>query len=306
VGLDVVRAQLQSLQGHVEVLSRPGQGTQFTMTVPTELGSSPVLLVRCGEHQFGVPMSALERMVASTSVAVRAGRTRMTMQFDDQVLPLADLGALLGLRQPDPPKDGQPVLVLQSKGHRLAVAVDEVLDQGDFVIHPPPNEVRNIAAYQGVSSLARGELVMVLRPDWVTQAEGQAQGVVGSRRALVVDDSLTARAMHRTVLEAGGYSVHAMGNARQALAQLKRATYDVIVCDVRMEGMDGIAFTTAVRASAETKTVPVILVSALDSEEDRLRGRDAGADSFLSKKDCVEGRLLAEVSAVVTRRRGDG
>jgi CheY-like chemotaxis protein len=77
-----------------------------------------------------------------------------------------------------------------------------------------------------------------------------------------------------------------------------------MVSDVAMEGMDGIALTAALRSRPETKGLPIILVSAKDNETDRERGLATGADGFLSKKDCAAGRLLAEVSAVIARRKG--
>jgi CheY-like chemotaxis protein len=105
------------------------------------------------------------------------------------------------------------------------------------------------------------------------------------------------------MLEAGGFTVHTASSAPQALEQLGQALYDVVVCDIGMTGMDGYDFTSAVRSRPDTRSIPVILVSAHDSEQDRQRGIAAGADGFLSKKECVSGRLLSEVSAVIGRRR---
>ena len=304
VGLDVVRNEIQGLQGYVEVQSTPGQGTRFILTLPAELGSSPVLVVRCGEHQLGIPMAAVESSRAAKAVDVRVGRSRMQLQHRDQLLPLQDLGALMGLRQSEAPADGQPILVLASQGKRIALSVDEVVGDKDLVIRPLPVEVRDLPAYQGAATLARGELVLIVRADWVVNQERRAESVTGTRRALVVDDSLTARALHRTALEAGGYSVHTASSGRQALEQLRHATYDVMVCDIGMDEMDGFELTKEVRQRSETDPMPIILVSARDSSGDRQHGTEVGADGFLSKKDCVSGRLLSEVSAVIARRKG--
>jgi len=305
VGLDVVRNQIQTLQGHVEVQSVPEQGTRFILTLPAELGSSPVLVVRCGEHQLGLPMVTVESSRTSRTKDLRVGRARVQIEHREQLIPLQDLGALMGLRQPEAPADGQPLLILLSQGKRLALSVDEVLGDRELVVRPLPVEVRDLPAYQGAATMARGELVLILRPDWLVSLDKRGEaGVTGTRRALVVDDSLTARALHRTALEAGGYLVHTASNARQALEQLRHSAYDVMVCDIGMEEMDGFQLTTAVRTRAETDTMPILLVSARDSDSDRQRGTAVGADGFLTKKDCVSGRLLAEVSTVIARRKG--
>ncbi|HUJ24550.1 MAG TPA: response regulator [Myxococcales bacterium] len=305
VGLDIVRNQIQALQGHVEVQSNPGQGARFILTLPAELGSSPVLVVRVGEHQLGLPMIAVEASRGARGKDLQVGRARVQLVHRERLLPLQDLGALMGLRQPEAPQDGQPVLILQSQGRRLALSVDEVLGDKELVIRPLPVEVRDLPAYQGAATLARGELVLILRPDWLVNLDRKSEsGLSGTRRALVVDDSLTARALHRTALESGGYLVHTASNARQALEQLRHAAYDVMVCDIGMEEMDGFALTSAVRQRPETDSMPILLVSARDSQEDRQRGQAVGADGFLTKKDCVSGRLLSEVGAVIARRKG--
>jgi CheY-like chemotaxis protein len=127
---------------------------------------------------------------------------------------------------------------------------------------------------------------------------------VHKRRALVVDDSLTARALHRTALEAGGWHVHTASSGEQALEQLRHAAYDVMVVDIGMAPMDGLELTRAVRAGTSASLTPIILVSAHDAPADRARGEAAGADGFLSKRECASGRLLSEVAAVIARRKG--
>jgi len=305
VGLDVVRNQIQALQGQVEVQSVPGQSTRFVLTLPADLGSSPVLVVRCGEHQLGLPMVAVESSRGARSKDLRVGRSRVQLEHREQLIPLQDLGALVGLRQPEVPTEGQPLLILQSQGRTMALSVDEVLGDRELVIRPLPVEIRELAAYQGAATLARGELVLILRPDFIVSTERRADtGLMSTRRALVVDDSLTARALHRTALETGGYLVHTASNARQALEQLRHSAYDVMVCDIGMDEMDGYELTAAVRQRVETDSMPILLVSARDSENDRQRGLAVGADGFLTKKDCVSGRLLSEVSSVIARRKG--
>ena len=305
VGLDVVRNQIQALQGHVEVQSVAGQGARFVLTLPADLGSSPVLVVRCGEHQLGIPMAAVESSRAARNDDLRVGRSRVQLDHREQLIPVQDLGALVGLRQQEVPAEGQPLLILLAQGRRLALSVDEVLGDRELVIRPLPADVRELPAYQGAATLARGELVLILRPDFLVSSEHRAEaGLAGTRRALVVDDSLTARALHRTALETGGYLVHTASNGRQALEQLRHSAYDVMVCDIGMDEMDGYELTAAVRQRAETDSMPILLVSARDSDSDRQRGVATGADGFLTKKECVSGRLLAEVSSVIARRKG--
>jgi chemotaxis protein histidine kinase CheA len=303
VGLDVVRAKVQALEGNVEVHSTPGQGTRMFLSVPTDLGSSPVLMVRVGEHRFGLPMMSVEGVIAAGRADIRVTRNEMRLLHHDQLLPLVDLGGLLALRQSEPPTPDAPVLFVHAAGQRVAVAVDEVIGDRDLVIRALPGEVRSIAAYQGASSLADGDLLLVLRPVYLTGAAREDAAIAAPRRALVVDDSLTARALHRTMLESGGYAVHAVSSGEHALEQLKRSAYDVVVCDVSMEGMSGLDLAQTVRRSSALRGLPLVLVSMNDQPQDKENALQAGADVFLSKKDCVAGRLLGAVAEAMTARQ---
>lgn len=306
VGLDVVSNELRAMDGQVEVHSVPGQGTRFVLSLPTEFGGAPVLLVRCGEQVFALPLLAVESAVRASPEKVKVSRHSMRLEHAEQLLQLVDLAAALQLRSPSAPAPGQPLLIIAARGQRVAFAVDEVLGERELAVRPLPAEVRGLEAYQGATTLARGELVLVLRPAWLVGERGQAAVVRGARRALVVDDSLTARALHRSMLEAGGFHVHAVASAAAGLQQLVEGAYDVVICDIGMEGMDGFQFTRAVRGRADTRQLPVVLVSGRDLEEDRSAGLAAGADAYLSKKECVSGRLLSQVNEAIARPRQGG
>ncbi|MGE6758096.1 hybrid sensor histidine kinase/response regulator [Corallococcus interemptor] len=302
VGLDAVRATVESLQGRIEVSSTRGQGTRFVLTLPVDLGSSPVLMVRALEQFVGLPMLAVESTQLARPDMLRVGKRRTHMEYQGQLLPVIDLGARLGLRASSPPTEGQPLLIVQSGGKRVALGVDAVVGDRDLVIRPLPSEVREVAAWQGAATLSRGELLLILRPDWVVSDTEKVTVSAVSRRALVVDDSLTARALHRAMLEAGGFQVHLAASGARALERLQADTYDVVICDLDMEEMDGIELIARLRERKDTRTLPVILVSAHDTQVARDRGLASGADGFLSKRECAAGRLLAEVLDVMSRR----
>ncbi|ATB50155.1 hybrid sensor histidine kinase/response regulator [Corallococcus macrosporus] len=301
VGLDAVRASVEGLQGRIEVASTPGQGTRFMLTLPTDLGSSPVLVVRVLEQLVGLPMLAVEATQLARAESLRLGKRRAHLEYQGQLLSVVDLGARLGLRALAPPTEGQPLLIVQSGGKRVALVVDAVVGDRDLVIRPLPSEVRDVPAWQGAATLSRGELLLICRPDWLVTETAQVQ-VTAQRRALVVDDSLTARALHRAMLEAGGFTVHLAASGARALDRLATDTYDVVICDLDMEEMDGTQLIAKLRERPETASLPVILVSAHDSAVARERGLEAGADGYLSKRECAAGRLLAEVLDVMSRR----
>ncbi|MGC4119734.1 MAG: response regulator [Myxococcales bacterium] len=307
VGLDVVVASLAGVQGSIEVASVPGQGTRFTLSLPVEIGSTSVLLLRLGETTVAVPTVAVKAVTRAESGKVTRGRASLLFEHEGQALPLDDLGGRLGLRQAMAPAPGQPVLRVVAGGRELMVAVDEVQGEQASVVRPLPREVRDLGAYLGAVLLSRGEPVPVLRPGWLASAGGMAvaASATAARQVLVVDDSLTARAVHRSVLESSGYVVHAASSVAQALEHLRHTSYEALVCDIDLgTEVDGVALTAMLRGRPETAALPIVLVTAHDHETERGRGRAAGADAFLSKKDCAAGLLLSELARAVAKRRG--
>ncbi len=303
VGLDVVLAAVQALGGHVELHTTLGSGSRFTLTLPLQLGATPVLVVRVDEQTLGIPMIAVETIRVAKPEHVHVGRTTARFEHAGQLLPLYELGAILALRAATPVAlDGKSILIVASRGMRIALAVDELIGDRELVLRPLPTELHDLP-YQGAAIHARGDLLLVLQPEFLVDGRAAATSPVDAmRRALVVDDSLAARALHRTILESGGYQVHTVGSARQALEHLRHAFYDVVIADVMMPDIDGLEMTSMLRARPEMRDLPVILVSAHDTQPERERGLAAGADAFMSKKDCISGRLLGEVANVINRK----
>jgi len=300
VGMDVVQQAVKQLHGSMEIQSTPGQGTRFLMTLPLSLGASPIMLLRSGQGVFGVPVQSVESVFKVAAGQLEKAGEEWRILWQDSWLKLADLGAVLGLRATAEVSEGANIMVLQSQGKRLALLVEDLEGDAELVILPLPDAVADEAVYQGAALHAGSELLLVLRSDWLIEQGGARGSARGKLKALVIDDSLTARAMHRGILESGGYQVYAAASAFQALAMIEAASYDVIICDVSMEGMDGLEFSRRVKSAPLALATPIVLVSANDSDSDRALARDCGAEAFISKRDCAAGRLLDEVAHAMT------
>lgn len=304
VGLDAVKSQVRGMDGQLDVHSTPRHGTRFTLTLPLDLGSTSLLIVRVGEQHFGIPMLAVESGRAFREDEVRRSRHGLELRFGEGMLPMRDLGQCLGLRDSSTPVRGQPVVLCQAMERRVAILVDQVVESRDLALHPLPRELRDLTAYQGAATLALGELLLVLSPGWLA-AQGErddGNDRTGAPHALVVDDSLTARAIYRTILESAGWTVHAAATAAQALEQAQHATYDVILVDILLGETNGIDLVAKLRGRADMRTLPIIVVSTEGGETERRRAANAGASLFLTKAECGSGRLLDEVSWLLSRR----
>ena len=121
-------------------------------------------------------------------------------------------------------------------------------------------------------------------------------------RVLVVDDALTVRELQRAVLDHAGYEVSAAADAREAMARLREAPFDVVLTDVEMPTVDGFALTKAIRADPALQDTAVVLLTSRSSEADRRRGMAAGASAYLLKSAFDETALLGTVERLVAKR----
>jgi two-component system, OmpR family, response regulator MprA len=120
---------------------------------------------------------------------------------------------------------------------------------------------------------------------------------------LLVDDDAPIRRMLARTLAAEGYDVAAAADGGSALAQVERSLPDVIVLDVAMPGLDGLAVTRRLRAKG--LQVPILLLTARDALQERVAGLDAGADDYLVKPFEIE-ELTARIRALLRRNQPPG
>jgi two-component system chemotaxis sensor kinase CheA len=163
-----------------------------------------------------------------------------------------------------------------------------------------------VAHFSGATLLPSGRVALILhavdllrtafaRPAGPSLLEQRATVPAQARRLLVVDDSVTTRTLVKSILEGAGYAVQAAADGAEAWQLLQERGADLVVADVEMPRMDGFDLTATIRRSPRFRQLPVILVTALDSEEDRLRGMEAGADAYLIKSAFDQKRLLETV-----------
>jgi two-component system chemotaxis sensor kinase CheA len=116
---------------------------------------------------------------------------------------------------------------------------------------------------------------------------------------LVVEDSITSRMLLKNILESAGYDVQTAVDGADAWATLKTGNFDVVVSDIEMPRMDGFELTAKIRSDEKFKNLPVVVVTSLESREDRERGIDVGANAYIVKSSFDQSNLLSVVKRFV-------
>ncbi len=314
LGLAIVREKIERLGGAIAVESRTDAGTSFRMVVPLTLATFRGILVRAGEQLFVIPAINVERVARAGLEEIRTVENRETIPLDGQPVSLVWLSDVLELSRKgaaDRPVDKAQVVVLSLGLTRIAFRVEEILGEQEVLVKalgPQLARVRNVA---GATALGTGQVAPVLNaPDLIKSAMKLA-GAPSAHAAieqstdlkkqsiLVVEDSITSRALLKNLLEAAGYTVATAVDGVDAYTSLKTGSFDLVVSDVEMPRMDGFDLTAKVRADKRLSELPIVLVTALESREHRERGVDAGANAYIVKSSFDQSNLLEVIGRLI-------
>jgi chemotaxis protein histidine kinase CheA/CheY-like chemotaxis protein len=307
MGLDIVRDRIRGLGGDVHLESQPGRGTTFAIRVPVRLLTSRTLLLRCGSQLAGVPVADVECVLPyrSQSALLVAGQAHVL--WDGLPVPLDLLAGHLGWPG-SAPEQGHAVVV-HRQGSRRGVLVDEVLGEVEQPALPAPWNLRGLGYLGGLIVLGTGSVVPLLELrellPWGAVA-GSAEAAASvvplpapsaeKRVVLVVDDSATIRALHRSVLRSVGHEVLTADDGADGLALLHRRAVDLVITDIQMPRMDGLTLLRRIREVPAWQRLPVIVVSQYGRRDDLQKAAAAGADRYIVKSS-FEPKVLTEMVA---------
>jgi two-component system chemotaxis sensor kinase CheA len=313
LGLAIVQEKVERLGGSVSVKTQRDVGTTFHIRLPVTLTTFRGIVVRAGEGLFILPTTSVERVVRVNKEDIKTVENRETIQLDGQILALARLAEVLEIPREDlsaDPANTLSVVVLASAEKRLAFLVDEIIDEQEVLVKSlgnQPSRVRNIL---GGSILATGKVVPVLNVSDLVKSAVKASaapvGVAGAKKVevkrksiLVVEDSITARALLKNILEAAGYNIKTAIDGVDAFTALKTENFDLVVSDVDMPRMNGFDLTEKIRSDKKLAELPVVLVTALESREHRERGVEVGANAYIVKSSFDQSNLLEVIGRLI-------
>ena len=304
VGLDVVREQVDRLHGSIDVASDVGGGTTVSLSVPLSVSTMHCLLLDAGGQTFALPVTGVERIVRVAAGQVQRAEGRQAVQVDGRPVVLASLAEVLGLGPPvqdQDPDAKRPVIVAAGQGRRVGLLVDRLERTQELVVKSLPAPLVGVRHVAGATILGSGRAALILSSADLTasveRAEGASSGAAGTALTpaptiLVAEDSITTRTLEKSILEGAGYRVRVASDGAEAWRLLQDNGCDLLLTDVEMPVMDGFELTARVRADQRLRDLPVVLVTSLDSDEDRERGVSAGADAYVVKGAFDQERLL--------------
>ena len=311
LGLAIVRERVERLGGAVTLETQHNTGTVFRIALPLTLATFRGVLVRTGEQVFIIPAVSVERVALVANKNIQTVENRESIALDGKALSLVWLSDVLEFpRAQSEPSDHLQVVILIQGVDRIAFRVDAVLAEQEVLVKGLGQQLKRVRNVAGASVLGTGQVVPVLNiPDLMLSAIRPATKPLASvlgeiptsakRSILVVEDSITSRALIKNILESAGYNVTTAVDGVEAYTALKSGVFDLVVSDVEMPRMDGFDLTAKVRSDKRLAEMPIVLVTALESREHRERGMDVGANAYIVKSNFDQSNLLEVIGRLI-------
>ncbi|MBC3302694.1 hybrid sensor histidine kinase/response regulator [Pseudomonas sp. SWRI18] len=314
VGLDAVQHMVRQLRGAVVLEQAAGQGSRFHLEVPLTLSVVRSLVVEVGEEAYAFPLAHIERMcdLAPDDIVQLEGRQHFW--HEGRHVGLVAASQLLQRPAGQGQSETLKVVVIRERDAVYGIAVERFVGERTLVVLPLDDRLGKVQDISAGALLDDGSVVLIVDVEDMLRSvdkllntgrleriarRNQQTTEAPRKRVLVVDDSLTVRELQRKLLLNRGYEVAVAVDGMDGWNALRSEDFDLLITDIDMPRMDGIELVTLLRRDSRLQSLPVMVVSYKDREEDRRRGLDAGADYYLAKASFHDDALLDAVVELI-------
>lgn len=315
VGLDVVHSVVHEVRGIVRTSTKEGQGTTFEMQLPITLSVLRALMVEINGEAYGFPLVSINHVLSLPREQVKEVEGRPYITFNNERIGLITAQQILDQQHNKDDFVGELlVLIISDRHNSYGLIVDRFLGVRDLVVQPLDRRIGKLQDISSAAILEDGTPVLIVDVEDMVRSVNnlisgnrlksidsynETEAVCKIKRILVADDSITVREVERKMLLARGYEVDVAIDGIDALNNLRKSLFDLVVTDIDMPRMDGIELVTVLKQDPKLKMIPIIIVSYKDRPEDRQKGLYAGADYYLTKGSFQDETLVRAVEDLI-------
>ena len=300
VGMDVVKTNIEKLNGIIDIDSKLGFGSTFKLKIPLTLAIMQALLVSAQEEYFAVPLSSVLETVRISNDEIYTIEGKNVLRLRNEILSLVRLSDLFGVEQVFDSGEHAYVVVIGLAESKMGIIVDGLVGQEEVVIKSMGDYLQGIEGIAGATIRGDGGVTLItdvaammnlakdIKVDLKKERENSSTNVKNSPsdyNVLVVDDSKTDRTIMRKSLSPLGISLTEATNGVEALNILKsnEISFDAILVDIEMPQMDGYTLASEIRKYSKYRNLPLLAVTSRTSKSDRLRGVEVGMTEYITK-----------------------
>jgi two-component system chemotaxis sensor kinase CheA len=301
VGMDVVKTNIEKLNGVIDIDSTLGVGSVFKLKIPLTLAIMQALLVAAQEEYFAIPLSSVLETVRINMDEIYTIDGKNVLKLRDEILSLVRLSDMYGVQNVLESDNQVYVVVIGIAESKLGLIVDGLVGQEEVVIKSMGDYLQGIEGIAGATIRGDGGVTLItdvsamidlarsIDVDLTAIQGGSVEEVEKNSpsdyNVLIVDDSYTDRNIMKKGLNPLGINIIEATNGVEALEVLKQGdrVFDAILIDIEMPQMDGYTLASEIRKYSRYKNLPLIAVTSRSSKSDRLRGVEVGMTEYITK-----------------------
>ncbi len=303
VGMDVVKTNIEKLNGIIDIDSELGVGTSMKLKIPLTLAIIQALLVGVQEEHYAIPLASVLETVRISTDEVYTVEGRSVMRLREDVLPLVHIGDIFEVERILDSSEYAYVVVLGLGTSKLGLIVDTLVGQEEIVIKSLGEFLKGIEGIAGATIRGDGGVTLIVDVVAIMDmakhvkksavADSNSDSAMLTREktkasdytVMIVDDSKTDRMIMRKALEPLGVTLVEAGDGQEALGILKQGdhNFDAMLIDIEMPRMDGYTLATEIKKYNRYKNLPLIAVTSRTGKSDRMRGVESGMIEYITK-----------------------
>ena len=299
VGMDVVKTNIEKLNGIIDIESEVGKGTVMKLKIPLTLAIIQSLLVGTQEEFYAIPLASVLETVRVPIDDIYTIDGKNVLRLRDEVLSLVRLSDVFGVNKVFDGGDQTYVVIIGVAEAKLGIIVDTLVGQEEIVIKSMGDYLQNIPGIAGATIRGDGRVTLIIDVGAMMEMakdikvniraemedSAKAKEKPSDYKVLIVDDSKMDRTIMQKSLEPIGVTIIEATNGVEALNIIKSGehAFDAVLIDIEMPRMDGYTLAGEIRKYSKYRTLPLIAVTSRTSKTDRLRGVEVGMTEYITK-----------------------
>ena len=299
VGMDVVKTNIEKLNGIIEVDSVTGKGSIFKLKIPLTLAIIQALLVSSQEDLFAVPLSNVIETVRIVEEDIYLIEGKSVLKLREEVLPLVNMADIFEIEKVLEPDKYLYVVILGLGATKVGLIVDRFIGQEEIVIKSLGEFLKGLPGIAGATIRGDGKVTLIIdvgtlmklakethNKKVVTESIQEAKKKKEKPEdfnVLIVDDSAMDRKIMKTSIEDLGVNIIEAKDGVEALDIVKKNDIDAVLIDIEMPRMDGYTLAQEIRKYNKYRKLPLIAVTSRATKADRVRGVEVGMNEYITK-----------------------
>lgn len=315
IGLNVVQNVVQEFGGAVNVEFKEGKGLIFHMQLPLTISVIRALLVEISKEPYAFPLAHIDKAFLLDRSQISFVENRQFFHYEGKNIGLISAWQVLELEESPLASQFYPVIVISDRLSSYGLVVDRLIGEKELVVQELDARLEKVQDISAGALMEDGNPVLIIdveemvatinsllsggKLNQLMVSKKKASHEKPNKRILVIDDSLTVREVECRLLENQGYEVETAVNGMEGWNAIRIGKFDLVITDIEMPRMDGIELIKTMKKDSRFSSLPVMIVSYKEKEEEKIKGLQAGADYYLTKSSFHDATLLDAVHDLI-------